>query len=512
MSDPAASDGPPTDTTGGENTGRVLVLALVAALGGFLFGFDSGVINGTVDALQQAFDSDEVGTGFNVASMLLGCAAGAFFAGSLADRFGRRPVMLATACAFIVSAWGSGMSGLVMDLWPGLTGDPTVVGSVEFVFFRIIGGFAVGAASILAPAYISEIAPARIRGRLTSLQQLMIVLGLFMAFVSNYFIAQAAGSASETLFWGYDAWRWMYWVEILPASLFLIGLLFIPESPRYLVGAGREREAQSVLATIIRPGAVSDRIQEIRATVERATKPSLRDLVSDRTGWFYPIVWAGLGLAVLQQFTGINVVFYYGAVLWQAAGFTEAGALLTNVTSGAINIAFTFVAIWLVDKIGRKPLLLGGALGQAVMLGIMALAFGLAGEGDAETLELSGVGAAAALIAAHLYIAFFAATWGPIMWVMLGEMFPNRFRGAALAVCGLAQWGANFTITMTFPVLLSSIGLGLSYALYAFFGLVAYIFVRRVIQETKGRTLEDMSREHDERVAAEAAEQKAADR
>ena len=513
---PADVDGASVDTTGGENTLRVFLLTLVAALGGFLFGFDSGVINGTVDALQQTFDSDEVGTGFNVASMLLGCAAGAFFAGSLADKFGRRPVMLATACAFIVSSWGSGMSGLVIDTMPGLSGQPEAIGSAEFVFFRILGGLAVGGASILAPAYISEIAPARIRGRLTTMQQLMIVTGLFMAFVSNYFIAQSAGTATETFMWGYDAWRWMYWVEILPASLFLLGLIFIPESPRYLVGAGREEEAQSVLETIIRPEVVTERIQEIRETVERATKPSLRDLISRHTGRVHPIVWVGIGLAALQQFTGINVVFYYGAVLWQAAGFTEAGALLTNVTSGAINIAFTFVAIALVDKLGRKPLLLGGALGQAAMLGVMALAFGFAGEGGAETLQLEGMGAATALIAAHLYIAFFAATWGPIMWVMLGEMFPNRFRGAALAVCGVSQWLSNFTITMTFPILLSSIGLGLSYALYAFFGVVAYFFVRWFIQETKGRTLEDMSREHDEAAAKAAREatqaQESADR
>lgn len=489
MSDSSTSDAFPVDTTGGENTTRVLLLTLVAALGGFLFGFDSGVINGTVNALQQAFGSDEVGTGFNVASMLLGCAAGAFFAGNLADKFGRRPVMLATACAFIVSAWGSGISG----------------GSLEFVFFRILGGLAVGAASILAPAYISEIAPARIRGRLTSLQQLMIVLGLFVAFVSNYLIAGAAGSASETLWWDYGAWRWMYWVEILPASIFLIGLLFIPESPRYLVSAGKEDEAKSVLAGIIRPEVVTDRIEEIRSTVMRTTKPSLRDLVSEYTGRVHSIVWVGLGLAALQQFTGINVVFYYGAVLWQAAGFGEGAALLTNVVSGAVNIAFTFVAIALVDKLGRKPLLLGGALGQAVMLGLMALAFGMAGEGDAGTLELEGMGAVVALVAAHAYIAFFAATWGPIMWVMLGEMFPNRFRGAALAVCGISQWGSNFLITMTFPILLSSIGLGLSYALYAFFGVVAYFFVRNFIQETKGRTLEDMSREHDELARSQQA-------
>jgi len=478
------------DTTGGENTLRVFVLTVVAALGGFLFGFDSGVINGTVEALQQAFNSAEAGTGFNVASMLLGCAAGAFFAGSFADKFGRRPVMLATACTFIVSAWGSGISGA----------------SPEFVFFRILGGLAVGASSIIAPAYISEIAPARMRGRLTSLQQLMIVLGIFMAFVSNYFIASTAGGASEPFLGYFRAWRWMYWVEILPASLFLLGLLFIPESPRFLVGADREEEARSVLSNIIRPEVVTERIEEIRTTVQRTTRPSLRDLVSDTTNGIHPIVWVGIALAALQQLTGINVVFYYGSVLWQAAGFTESAALLTNVASGAVNIAFTLLAIAMVDKLGRRPLLLGGALGQAVMLSVMAVTFALAAEGGSGTIELQGAGAWSALIAAHIYIAFFAATWGAVLWVLLGEMFPNRFRGAALAVCGLSLWLSNFTITMTFPILLSSIGLGPSYALYAFFGLVAFFFVRSFIQETKGRTLEEMSMKHDSHADARSGD------
>ncbi len=464
---------------GTDNMGRVIFLSTIAAIGGFLFGFDSGVINGTVGALQQAFDSDAVGTGFNVASMLLGCAFGAFFAGTLADKFGRKPVLLVTAVAFMISAWGSGAA----------------TSSLYFVIARILGGFAVGAASVLVPAYISEIAPPKVRGALTTLMQLMIVIGLFIAFVSNYNIAGGAGGASNEFWGGYQAWQWMFWVEILPAAIFFAGLIFIPESPRYLVAAGKLDQARAVLASLSNGEDVDDKIRDIQSTLEENRKPRLSDIISKHTGKIQPIVWVGLGLTTLQQFTGINVVFYYGATLWQAAGFTEENALLQNVISGSVNVLFTFVAIALVDKVGRKPLLLIGALGQAVMLGILALIFGTATVTADGSLMLDGNMGLYALISANGYIAFFAFTWGPIMWVMLGEMFPNQFRGAALAVAGLIHWGSNFTITMTFPILLASIGLGFSYGIYAGFGVIAYFFVRRFIKETKGRTLEDMSRD-----------------
>lgn len=463
-----------------DNLGRVVLLAAIAALGGFLFGFDSGVINGTVDALQNEFDSDAVGTGFNVASMLLGCAVGAFFAGTLSDKFGRKPVMITMACAFIISAWGSGIAG----------------SSPEFVFYRILGGLAVGAASILAPAYISEIAPHRIRGRLTSLQQLMIVIGLLAAFISNYFLASAAGGSTESLWGGFGAWQWMFWMEIIPASVFLIALFFIPESPRYLVASGKEQEAERTLAKLARENAAA-KVREIKETVLRERKPRISDIYSNKTGNLHPIIWVGLGLAALQQFTGINVVFYYGSVLWQAAGFTEEDALFTNVINGSVNILFTFVAIALVDKVGRKPLLMVGGIGQAVTLGAMAVIFMMSPVSSSGNLELGEQLGLYALLAANAYIAFFAFSWGPIMWVMLGEMFSNRFRGAALAVCGISQWGSNFLITITFPVLLGSIGLGMSYGIYAVFGIVAYLFVWKFVTETKGKSLEEISKEQE---------------
>ena len=457
----------------------LVLISGIAALGGFLFGFDSGVINGTVDALQEAFDSDAAVTGFNVASVLLGAMIGAFSAGTAADKFGRKPVMIATALGFTLSAWGSGISD----------------GSIEFVVYRIIGGISMGAASILAPAYISEVAPPKIRGSLATLQQLMIVIGLFMAFMSNYWLAGMSGGASETFWGGFQTWQWMFWAEIIPAGIFLISLLVSPESPRYLVAAGRSEEAQKVLEGLAPEEDAAAKVEDIRSTLREGTKPRLKDVISSYTGKIHPLVWAGLGLAVLQQFTGINVIFYYGATLWQAAGFTEADALLQNVITGSVNIFFTFVAIALVDRLGRKPLLLVGSVGQAVMLGIMAYIFSTAATSATDELQLTSNQGTYALLAANGYIAFFAFSWGPVMWVMLGEMFPNQYRGAALALCGMAQWGANFLITISFPILLSAIGLGLSYGIYAFFGIVAYFFVKFFIKETKGRTLEDMSRE-----------------
>ena len=461
------------------NVFKIVLLSLSAALGGFLFGFDSGVINGTVEAIQGDFGAGEVVTGFNVASMLLGSAVGALFAGNLADKIGRQPTLLLTALAFMVSAWGSGAAG----------------GSVPFVAARLIGGLAVGAASILAPAYISEIAPSSIRGSLATLQQLMIVVGLFVAFLNNYLIAQAAGSAANAFWMGFDAWQWMYWMELIPASVFFLSLLAIPESPRYLVAANREAEAASVLDSLGTAANVKDKLADIRSTLNDERRPRLTDVIQEHTGRIHPLLWAGIGLASLQQLTGINVVFYYGGTLWQAAGFTEASALLTNVVNGSVNVVFTFVAIALIDRVGRRPLLLVGSLGQALMLGIMAYVFATAAQGGAGGIDMQGNQGVVALVAANAYIAFFAFSWGPVMWVMLGEMFPNRFRGAALSVCGLVQWLSNFLVTWTFPILLGSIGLGVSYGIYAAFGIVAFVFVKLFIDETKGRSLEDMSRE-----------------
>ena len=452
-----------------------IILTCFAALGGFLFGFDSGVINGTVEGLQRAFDSNTVGTGFNVASMLLGCAVGAFVAGQLADRWGRRNVMLLAAALFLISAWGSGISD----------------SSSEFVLYRIIGGLAVGAASIICPAYISEIAPADVRGSMATIQQVAIITGLFVSFLSNYSVANMAGSSLESWWWGFEAWRWMFWAELIPAVLFALLLLTIPESPRFLVSRSRMDEASDVLSMIGEPDAGA-KLQDIQQSLERHPAPALSDCF-DAARLLKPIVWIGVGLAILQQVSGINVVFYYGAVLWQSVGFTESDALLINVVSGGISILACLVAVAFVDKVGRRPLLLAGSLGMAIALTVVAFTFANGTLDESGQLALSQRSGMLALLAANAFVFCFNFSWGPVMWVMLGEMFPNTIRGSALALAGLAQWVANFAVTMTFPILLDSIGLAMTYAIYAVGAGVGLVFVLWCVGESRGLELEQMS-------------------
>ncbi|WP_350314707.1 sugar porter family MFS transporter [Pseudoalteromonas sp. TB43-MNA-CIBAN-0091] len=453
----------------------VIFISAVAAIGGFLFGFDSGVINGTVSALGNTFNSSSVATGFNVASVLLGCALGALAAGPLADKFGRRAIMIVTALIFAISAFGSGIAD----------------SSAEFIFYRLFGGLGIGAASVLAPAYIAEVAPASLRGRLATLQQLAIVLGLFAAFLSNYLIANAAGSAEGILMLDLAAWRWMFWAELVPAGLFLIGVLFIPESPRYLVAQGKLKHAKTVFNKISNDDADAQ-INDVKQSLKSDKKPSIRDLFIDGSKKVHPIVWVGVALSVFQQFVGINVVFYYGSELWQAAGFDESQSLFINVLAGTTNILSTFIAIALVDKVGRKPLLLVGSIGMFISLSALTYTFGSAGLDEAGKLALSENMGTFALIMANLFVVFFGLSWGPIVWVLLGEMFNNRIRGAALAVAASAQWIANFAITMTFPIMLGSIGLAGAYGFYALSAFISVFFVVKYIKETRGMKLESM--------------------
>ena len=454
----------------------VLLISCVATIGGFLFGFDSGVINGTVDGLSAAFNSDAAVTGFNVASILLGCAFGAAAAGKLSDMFGRRTMMIIAALFFIVSAWGSGVAG----------------SSLEFVIYRIIGGLAVGAASVMAPAYISEVAPAHMRGRLSSIQQVAIISGLFVAFLSNFLIANAAGSATSEWLWGFEAWRWMFWIELVPATIFLVALLAIPESPRYLVVSGKQDVARHVLVRITGENRAASKVREIEESLAKDHQPRIADIFRGGTV-LRPIIWIGIGLAVFQQLVGINVVFYYGAVLWQAAGFTESDALATNVLSGALSIGAVAVGLMVIDRIGRKPMLLIGSIGMAVTLGLVAFAFSTGALVDG-SLKLSTSMGLLALIAANIYVVFFNFSWGPVMWVMLGEMFPNQIRGSGLAVAGFFQWIANFVITLTFPIMLALPGVGLTgaYGVYTVFAIISIFFVVWAVKETKGKELEDM--------------------
>ena len=460
----------------GENTRFIILISCVATIGGFLFGFDSGVINGTQDGLHQTFGSGKWMQGFEVASMLLGCAIGAFFAGRLADRWGRRSVLIISAVLFLLSALGSGLAN----------------NSVVFIIARVLGGFAVGAASVMSPAYIAEVAPARYRGRLATVQQIAIISGLFAAFLSNYLLAKTAGASTEPLWGGYPAWRWMFWMMAFPSVLFLVLLLVIPESPRFLMVKQRKEQALAVLTKLYGPAQAQVTLAEIDASLSADHhRPQLSDLVSKVTGKIRPIVWVGIGLATFQQLVGINVVFYYGAVLWQAVGFSENDALLINVLSGALSIGACLIALVLIDRVGRKPLLWVGSLGMAVSLALVVWAFasGSLVEGH---LKLSDAMGMLALVAANVYVVFFNMSWGPVMWVMLGEMFPNQIRGPALAVAGAAQWTSNFAITVTFPMLLAGIGLAGAYGIYAVAAILSIVFVVRYVRETKGKELEQM--------------------
>ena len=461
-----------------ENTLVIILVSCVATIGGFLFGFDSGVINGTVDGLRIAFDSAGVGTGFNVASMLLGCAVGAFFAGRLADIYGRRSLLLVASVFFLISAWGSGVSG----------------SSFEFVIYRVLGGLAVGAASVMAPAYIAEVTPARFRGAMASVQQIAIIVGLFVAFISNYTLAKFAGSSIEPLWMEFEAWRWMFWVEMLPASLFFVALLFIPESPRFLVASKRKDTAMQVLSRLYGRTVAEQKLTSIDESLAADHhRPRLADLIDSKTGRLRRLVWVGIGLASLQQLVGINVVFYYGAVLWQSVGFSESDALLINVLSGGLSVIACTATVLLIDRIGRKPMLMAGSIGMAISLAVVTFTFATSDSAVNGELQLSDTGGMIALIAANAYVFCFNFSWGPVMWVMLGEMFPNQIRGSGLAVSGLFQWGTNFAITMTFPIMLAGIGLAGAYGFYTLCALLSIIFVAKVVHETKGLELEEMS-------------------
>jgi len=458
------------------NMAFISLIVATATIGGFMFGYDSGVINGTQKGLEAAFGLGRLGIGVNVGAILIGSSIGAFTAGRLADSIGRRNVMILAAILFLVSALLAGAAST----------------SALFIIARIIGGFGVGAASVISPVYISEVTPASVRGRLSSIQQVMIITGLTGAFVANFALARYAGGSTAHFWLGYAAWRWMFWLQAIPAAIYFIGLLFIPESPRYLVVKGRDDRAREVCARLFGAEVGDRKVAEIRASLAKDLhKPKLSDLIDKTTGKIRPILWTGIGLAVFQQLVGINVVFYYGATLWQAVGFTEDNALQINILSGVLSIAACLFTIAVIDRVGRKPLLLVGSAGMAATLAVVAFAFSRA-VGGGTNVSLPAPYGLVALIAANLYVIFFNLSWGPVMWVMLGEMFPNQIRGSGLAVSGFAQWIANAAISVSFPTLALTPGLSPTYFGYAAFALISFFFVRSMVHETRGRELEQM--------------------
>jgi SP family sugar:H+ symporter-like MFS transporter len=459
---------------GEEHFGYVVFIAAAAAMGGFLFGYDSSVINGAVTGIQKHFGVGSNQTGFAVASALLGSAFGAWFAGPMADRIGRVKVMLIASALFVVSGVFSGLAFSIVDL----------------SIWRIIGGVGIGIASVVAPAYIAEVAPPQYRGRLGSLQQMAIVLGIFISQLINYGLAQAADGQTTNNLWGLQAWRWMLIIEAFPALLYGMLALMVPESPRYLIANGRDRQAIEVLNKVEGPNVDTDgRIAEIRAVLRSEHKPGFRDLRGPN-GFVLPIVLVGIGLSVFQQFVGINVIFYYSSLLWQSVGYNVSNSLLLSVSTSIVNVIGTVVAISVIDRIGRKPLALIGSVGMTISLGLVAWAF-------SHVDTASGVGSipkaygTTAIVGAHVYVFFFAMSWGVVVWVLLGEMFPNKIRALALSVAAAFQWVANFAISQSFPTM-SRWSLSGSYIIYACFAFLSIPFILRFVKETKGKALEEM--------------------
>jgi sugar porter (SP) family MFS transporter len=471
----AAAPQPPTH---GIAIGRIALVAASAAMGGFLFGFDTAVINGAVDAIKDWSAAASWLLGFAVAGALLGSAIGAWFAGPLADRHGRIAVMKIAAAIFFVSSIGTGLAWDIAAL------------SV----FRFFGGTAIGAASVIAPAYIAEVSPAAYRGRLGSLQQLAIVTGIFIALLSDFTLARLAGGAEQPLWFGLQAWRWMFIAAAIPSAVYAGLAGMIPESPRYLVLRKRYVEAADILRRFVgNSPPVEQRISEIERSLGDERTRSLRDLAGPSFG-LLPVVWTGILLSVFQQFVGINVIFYYSATLWHAVGFTQEDALAITVITSVTNIVVTLVAIALIDRLGRRPLLIIGSLGMALTLGVMAYVFGTAPSAMIAGSAQPQLGPAAGLIAvisANLYVVFFGVSWGPVVWVLLGEIFNNRIRAYALAVAAAAQWIANYIVSQTFPTL-AGISLGFAYGIYALMAMLSLVFVLAKVRETRGLELEEM--------------------
>ncbi|MCW7989764.1 major facilitator transporter [Streptomyces platensis subsp. clarensis] len=454
-----------------DHLGHVIFITAAAAMGGFLFGYDSSVINGAVEAIRSRYDVGSAVLAQVIAVALIGCAVGAATAGRIADRIGRIRVMQIASVLFTISAVGS---ALPFSLW-------------DLAFWRIIGGFAIGMASVIGPAYIAEVSPSAYRGRLGSFQQAAIVVGIAVSQLVNWGILNLADGNQRGTLAGLEAWQWMLGVMVVPAVLYGLLSFAIPESPRYLISVGKVSRAKEVLTEVEGHTVNLDtRVTEIQDAMRREHKSSFKDLLGSKMG-FLPIVWVGIGLSVFQQLVGINVAFYYSSALWQSVGIDPSASFFYSFTTSIINIIGTVIAMVFVDRIGRRPLALIGSAGMAVSLALEAWAF------SAKTAAgtLPPTEGTVALIAAHVFVLFFALSWGVVVWVFLGEMFPNRIRAAALGVAASAQWIANWAITASFPSL-SDWNLSGTYVIYAVFALLSIPFVLKFVKETKGKALEEM--------------------
>ncbi|WP_295676854.1 sugar porter family MFS transporter [uncultured Mucilaginibacter sp.] len=433
------------------NTPYILGISFVSALGGYLFGFDFAVIAGALPFLRIAFHLSPVWEGFLTGTLALGCIAGCLLAGNTADRYGRKPGLIISAAIFAVSSLGMAFS-------PHLP---------EFLIMRFSAGIGVGMASMLSPLYIAEVSPANVRGRNVAINQLTIVLGILITNLVNYMLA---GNGTAT-------WRWMFGLGFIPSSLFLLGVLFLPESPRWLLKAGHTQKATAILAKIGSPEFVRQSLLEIGKTVKQVETGSFRAVFAKSVR---PAIVVGITLAVFQQFCGINVVFNYTSTIFKSIGANLDKQLLETVAIGIVNTLFTLLAMWQVDKLGRRPLMLIGSLGLSAVYVVLAFLL----------MEQAGVFVISVFVL--LAIGLYATSLAPVTWVIISEIFPNNIRGKASSVAIVSLWVAYFILVFTFPILAECLGTYGPFYLYAAICLAGFFFIKFKVKETKGQTLEEL--------------------
>jgi sugar porter (SP) family MFS transporter len=432
------------------NIRYILLICLISALGGYLFGFDFAVISGALPFLKTEFGLNAYWEGFTTGSLALGCILGCLLAGKLSENRGRKAALMISGCIFALSS-------LAMAFAPTL---------FSFIAARFLAGVGVGMASMLSPMYIAEVSPAALRGRMVALNQLTIVIGILITNLVNYTLRNS----------GDEAWRWMFGLGLIPSALFCVGILFLPESPRWLIKAKKPVEAQRVLGLIGKPHVADKTFNQITLAVSKETK--LNFALAFRKP-FAAALAAGITLAVFQQFCGINVVFNYSTTIFESMGFDKSDQLMQTVFIGIVNLCFTFVAIALVDKLGRKPLMLIGAIGLAILYILIA-----------RLLDINPVLSTVLLLAA---IGLYASSLAPVTWVLISEIFPSKVRSEATTIAVVSLWAAYFILTFTFPILAEWMG-GVAYTfyIYAAICLIAALFIWRRIKETKGIALEEM--------------------
>jgi MFS transporter, SP family, xylose:H+ symportor len=429
----------------------IVGISFISALGGYLFGFDFAVISGALPFLRTEFQLNAWWEGFLTGSLALGCIIGCLFAGNMADRYGRKPGLMTAAFIFAASSLGMAFS-------PSLT---------VFVLMRFAAGIGVGMASMLSPMYIAEVSPANVRGRNVAINQLTIVLGILITNLVNYTLADK----------GSEAWRWMFGLGAVPSVLFLLGVIWLPESPRWLMKAGKKQKAEAVLHKIGNDAFVASTMNDINASLVGVKKQSYKAVFEKAVR---PAVMVGITLAVFQQFCGINVVFNYTSTIFESVGANLDRQLFETVSIGVVNLVFTLFAMWQVDKLGRRPLMLFGSFGLSILYIVLA------------SLLRSGASAGLVSVFVLLSIATYATSLAPVTWVLISEIFPNKVRGLATSVAVVSLWAAYFVLVFTFPILAEKLGTYGPFWLYAGICLLGFFFVRSKVKETKGKTLEEL--------------------